>query len=79
MNFCNVTVFRNATDTHNALQAGVGALFECIRTGGSIKDQIEEIRKFPIACKKKKLELPVTCGRGYSRTGLIMAYVPCPR
>lgn len=64
MNFCNVTVFRNATDTHNALQAGVGALFECIRTGGSIKGQIEEIRKFPIACKKKKLELPVIMWQG---------------
>lgn len=60
----NVTVFRNATDTRNALQAGVGALFECIRTGGSIKGMIEEIRKFPIACKKKKLELPVIMWQG---------------
>lgn len=60
----NVTVFRNATDTHNALQASVGALFECIRTGGSIKGLIEEIRKFPIACKKKKLELPVIMWQG---------------
>ena len=32
----NVTVFRNATDTHNALQSSVGAIFECIRTGGTI-------------------------------------------
>lgn len=60
----NVTVFRNATDTHNALQASVGAIFECIRTGGTIKGQIEEIRKFPIACKKKKLELPVIMWQG---------------
>lgn len=64
MNFCNVTFFRNATDTHNALQANVGTIFECIRTGGSIKSLIEEIRQFPIACKKKKLELPVIMWQG---------------
>lgn len=64
MNFCNVTIFRNATDAHNALQASVGALFECIRTGGSIKNLIEEIRAFPIACKKRKLELPVIMWQG---------------
>ena len=64
MNFCNVTIFRNATDTHNASQASVGALFECIRTGGSIKNLIEEIRAFPIACKKRKLELPVIMWQG---------------
>lgn len=64
MNFCNVTFFRNATDTHNALQANVGTIFECIRTGGSIKKLIEEIRAFPIACKKRKLELPVIMWQG---------------
>ena len=60
----NVTVFRNATDTHNALQASVGTILECIRTGGSIRSLIEEIRQFPIARKKKKLELPVIMWQG---------------
>lgn len=60
----NVTVFRNATDTHNALQANVGTILECIRTGGSIKGLIKEIRQFPIASKKRKLELPVIMWQG---------------
>ena len=60
----DVTIFRSATDTHNASQAGVGALFECIRTGGSIKGLIELIRIDPIASKKRKLELPVIMWQG---------------
>lgn len=64
MNLCNVSIFKNATDVFNASQASIGALFECIRTGGSIKGLIEEIRQYPITSKKRKLELPVIMWQG---------------
>lgn len=64
MKYCNVSMFRSATDTYNSIPVGVYALFESIRTAETIKGVIEEIRRDPIACKKLKLELPVIMWQG---------------
>lgn len=64
MNFCDVSIFGKATDIYNGKTASVDSLFYCIKTGGSIKDIIEDIRLDPAAKKKRKLELPVIMWQG---------------
>ena len=64
MKFCNVSMFRNAVDTYNSTQVSVTALLECIKTGGSIKGPIEEIRRDPLINKRRKPELPIIMWQG---------------
>lgn len=64
MNSCNVSIFCNATDTYNVSQASVADLLYCIMAGGNIRNIIEDIRRDPVANKKRKLELPVIMWQG---------------
>ena len=64
MKYCNVSMFRCATDTYNSTPVGVYALFESIRTAETIKGVIEEIHREPTANKRLKCSLPVIMWQG---------------
>lgn len=61
----NVSIFTKVDKIYDGSLASIESLFECIRTGGSIKNIIYEIRNNPIADKKTlKRELPVIMWQG---------------